>query len=711
MCNPIQNQNNSADDDVYMNALIHALSEQFPNSPHHEILQMARNVRMNTLRNRNNNVADDEIDTSEDDEYDTAVSQNQNSNTNTISEEEYQRLKKLDYESDKFIMNNVDLKDKETILKGNIQQGKTSSVINLALRILFEEKKHVFIVIDNYNTIRLSFLGRFKRLIDEIFTQNIRLSDYRTKPDTDDYLKDVANTDIQSLKSALKDKDTPRIFLCMANVKALKRLYKTHKSTARRRSVRSKFYLMIDESDLLSTTTIQGARADSARSKLIKELWTRSFGTARVSATPFSHFIVDCMDTKCKHVKYLPKNDDYVTWGDRHFKVKPFITDLYMTGKNPELFWNKDISDCYFSILNAAVNKGDKITCVTASIGNMVVHSKSVEKKTVEYFKDDPSVLLTVIRMYDGKIVVVPYHDKGSIEPSVKIDRKSESTLSLQENLYELQKKYSKDRNNHLILIVGNKQISRGQSLRSEVPNYTSYKDIIYCKTYIDALSDTLSLDEVLQSILRCGGIFKKQDRHFKGVCVYTSEKIIEAVNQVIKWEKQLDENIQDPRNADKNVREVVAAFIASKRPRNLTSKQTLYYTHKAFENMYFPTKEKLDFDLLGKNINNITVRPKRKKKKTSTNDLKDNLNEEQRMLLKEGTITRRIYDILEETNEWMTARDVHDYQTDWNTRGETFSNTVSTILYRFIQSDLAERKKGGVDNVYFYKSIKINEE
>jgi len=53
-----------------------------------------------------------------------------------------------------------------------------------------------------------------------------------------------------------------------------------------------------------------------------------------------------------------------------------------------------------------------------------------------------------------------------------------------------------------------------------------------------------------------------------------------------------------------------------------------------------------------------------------------------------------------------MTAREVHDYYDDWNSNCDTFLNTVSTLLSRFVKSGLIKREKRTIDNIYQYKII-----
>lgn len=606
MCNHRQNNNNegntnnnnggAVDVNVSIQNIANALFFQFPSLNRQQALDQARNI---VLMNQQNDASSSDNESIEMVDVEDPMEVDEVPVDEEITEEEaqevYNELYRLDYYSDEFVRP-IQVKNHRTVIQGYVQQGKTKSIINFALKILVEKKMHVFIVIDNYTTILQSFMERFQKRINENFTPRMIHKYSIEKPDLTDYVINVGKTSEASLKAFLKYRRHPRIFLCMGNKTVLNCLKETYINITTRRP---KYFIIIDESDLLSTTG--GKRIDSERSKILCEFIHGSFGASRVTATPFSHFIVDHLNTKCSDVKFLPDNDDYVSWGHRKFKVKPFTSDLFMTGKNSELLWTDCMVENYKAIIDSSLNKNDKITIITASIGNLILHSQSVEQKTVELLKNS-EVMLTVVRMYGGIIKVVCYHDKDSNEHDLELEEKN--TWSLQQHLGFLQDQFTTEEqfntHRHLILIVGNKQISRGQSLRSEVEHYSSYKDILYCKTYINALSGKLSLDEVLQSVLRCGGIFKEQDNDFDGVCLYTSEDVIEAVNMVLEWQKELKERIQVPANRDKNVREVVCAFISDKRPRNLCSKQRGYIVHEAFVNHYFPTEERLDFLLNG---------------------------------------------------------------------------------------------------------------
>ena len=484
-------------------------------------------------------------------------------------------LKHLGYDENKFEME-LEL-SKDITLKGRIQEGKTNFCMNVALRAMYEKDKHVIMVVDNYTTMIDLFKHRVQQRIDEYYPavqynssddSSEDSSDDESPCDISDYIVNVSITDEDSIKRALEHHNK-YIFLCIGNVKCLEKMLKAYK---RSKSRCDGYYLVVDESDLLATVS---GGADSARSETIAKLKTRSFGSAFVTGTPYSSLILKMDNTiSCDDVKYLPKNQDYVSFGHDKFKFRYFdkksattVNSLYM-GRRNEL--TADQVQCLHNIYKTEVNKEYKDTLITVNIGSLKKQFVHIEEKTIEFY--DCSI---IIRMYDGKIEVITYHN------GKQVDKFCQSGMSLQQNLLRLQNLQS-DQRRRFIVLIGSKQISRGQSLRSEVAEYTSYKDILYCQALIVDLSETRAFDETLQSVFRVGGVFKGQDEDFKGVRIYTNRKIKGEIKKLIKWEKKTDKNIKKQDNTEQNVLNVVEPLRAQVKPkRNITSKQKGYHKSK----------------------------------------------------------------------------------------------------------------------------------
>ena len=525
-------------------------------------------------------------------------------------------LKHLGYDENKFEME-LEL-SKDITLKGRIQEGKTNFCMNVALRAMYEKDKHVIMVVDNYTTMIDLFKHRVQQRIDEYYPavqynssddSSEDSSDDESPCDISDYIVNVSITDEDSIKRALEHHNK-YIFLCIGNVKCLEKMLKAYK---RSKSRCDGYYLVVDESDLLATVS---GGADSARSETIAKLKTRSFGSAFVTGTPYSSLILRMDNTiSCDDVKYLPKNPDYVSFGHDKFKFRYFdkksataVNSLYM-GRRNEL--TADQVQCLHNIYKTEVNKEYKDTLITVNIGSLKKQFVHIEEKTIEFY--DCSI---IIRMYDGKIEVITYHN------GKQVDKFCQSGMSLQQNLLRLQNLQS-DQRRRFIVLIGSKQISRGQSLRSEVAEYTSYKDILYCQALIVDLSDTRAFDETLQSVFRVGGVFKGQDEDFKGVRIYTNRKIKDEIKKLIKWEKKTDKNTKKQDNTEQNVLNVVEPLRAQVKPkRNITSKQKGYHKSKHLsDKSHYPTEEKMKIDV------EVAERKKAKKnaeKKNDTGDLDD---------------------------------------------------------------------------------------
>jgi hypothetical protein len=588
-------------------------------------------------------------------------------------------LKHLGYDENKFEME-LEL-SKDIALKGRIQEGKTNFCMNVALRAMYEKNKHVIMVVDNYTTMVDLFKHRVQQRIDEYYPIQYNSSDDSSEDSSDDespcdisdYIVDVSTKDKDTIKQLLEHHNK-FIFLCIGNVKCLEKMLKAYK---RSKSRCDGYYLVVDESDLLATVS---GGTDSARSETIAKLKTRSFGSAFVTGTPYSSLILRMDNTiSCDDVKYLPKNPDYVSFGHDKFKFRYFdkksataVNSLYM-GRRNEL--TADQVQCLHNIYKTEVNKEYKDTLITVNIGSLKKQFVHIEEKTIEFY--DCSI---IIRMYDGKIEVITYHN------GKQVDKFCQSGMSLQQNLLRLQNLQS-DQRRRFIVLIGSKQISRGQSLRSEVAEYTSYKDILYCQALIVDLSDTRAYDETLQSVFRVGGVFKGQDEDFKGVRIYTDRKIKSEIKRIIKWEKKTDKNIKKQDNTEQNVLNVVEPLRAQVKPkRKITSKQKGYHKSKHLsDKSHYPTEEKMKID--------VEDAERKKAKKNAEKKTQS------QALLRDGTITKRIYDILVQNRGiYMTPREIYDTYDDkslWKISSNTPLSSIGKLLLDLYHSEKIEKIDG----------------
>ena len=157
--------------------------------------------------------------------------------------------------------------------------------------------------------------------------------------------------------------------------------------------------------------------------------------------------------------------------------------------------------------------------------------------------------------------------------------------------------------------------------------------------------------------------------------------------------EKKTDKNIKKQDNTEQNVLNVVEPLRAQVKPkRKITSKQKGYHKSKHLsDKSHYPTQEKMKIDV------EVAERKKAKKKNTE---------KQTQTLLKDGTITKRIYDILKETGVWMTAREVHDYYDNWDSNSISIPTTINEALSRLFKTKLAIRKKNKNTGIYVYKTI-----
>lgn len=506
--------------------------------------------------------------------------------------DEYNNKIGLGYQNNKFIMQ-IDMFSKLSIVQGNVQSGKFENAFALAMRAIFDYGTHVIYIINNYSSDMKQVKNRVNTLINNVYGLNCS-----NKPDFDDYIVDVGKTSQSCLKKLFKDQENRYVFVSLGNKLSVSKLIKAYHNN------NVPLYTIIDESDQLCTST---GIMDSERSILIKRIFELSNGCCRFTATPIAHISLNetyIDNITCNDIYYAPISKDYVSYGHSKFKIKELKMDMYMSTVNVD--YNELQKQYLYFIINNRLSKWEqtKISETNPCVGLINISSIKENHRSIEQVIKKRFVA-TFIRAYNGKYEVI-YPDKTFLSDK---ERNRRTSFSLQEHLKTLHdEKKNKTYDHRLILIIGCNQIIRGIAIRSEIVGYCDLNHIIYAFFCIIDLSEKRPSDNLIQSVLRIGGIFKNQTDDFKGVTVYTSKSIKNNLKQIMKWNENIKKEIKKHKETGTNEKIInILPKFKYKPNRDISSKNTKIYKDYDIGG-YFASQESLD-----RNKTNCTPNKKEK--------------------------------------------------------------------------------------------------
>lgn len=466
-----------------------------------------------------------------------------------------------------------------TLLLGLVQLGKCKTSQDLAImRLTLSGDNFVFMAVNDQNKDTKQFKHRFMNKLVESniaidFLNEINMSIPHKKRDKNwlirrfmkEFIVDVkANTDLSSLLRDFKEgKSHPKILLGISHHSILSNVYNAINGPS---GIGIKMSMIQDESDSTGAHDNKDPeRNNCKRADACRKLYPLMVALARFTATPFAHSTMDDFPVKCCNVFEIPINPDYI--GSGHDKFKTHALDHDMCISKP-------------AFTDSQVEQMDDIC---AYIGN--IHPHPIVTWNICRTKAGHSFILSEIRKRDKDSIIITVNNGENVvsypeeyewyAPKTEAEIERRKGLTLQKNLGYLKNIY--DNENLPIHIIGSNMIARGQSMRSEVPNYESYEDIIYSEVLVYGVPKTTNGADVIQGVNRIAGIFKKQDDNFKDLHVFTTQKIIDDMNQFTKWYKESLQEVKKPENAELNFNQVVVKF-NDKPARKAACKQPQYY-------------------------------------------------------------------------------------------------------------------------------------
>lgn len=567
----------------------------------------------------------------------------------------------LNYTSDNAVMSfNL---NEHTQASGSVQSGKTKFFTNLALRNIFTRKCHSIVILNNFVCDRISWCDRFQRIIRESvkFHKNVMSESERLMIE---YVVIISADMTSAHMQSCIDSVIPKIFVLLGNISTLEKF----KNVCKNRNKQNDLYTIVDESDNLSTEKSKCKRATA-----IHDIIDLSIASCRITATSYSHWMLhERNPLYCENVVKLDVSSDHVSFGHPKFQLN-VIEDVYLGNDKNKL--SAENIDEIVSIIETEISNSENIGRLPVGMINISTYTakhKYIRKLIKKYFPQT-----TFVNIYDSKIVVNYPEDSDLII----FKQHLRETMSLQQNLDFIRRETEEHGVHKLVIIIGCNQISRGQSPRSEVDNYRSYSGIIYAQFLIFAAATSKVTDGLVQSVLRPGGIFKKQDHNFDGIRVYTTSDIIENLSVAMAWNDTSLLEFGKKENVGLRTVEVIPK-LAAKPSRKPTTSFKRWKKHKKLTGVYH-TNEKMDRDL--RNLETV-----QQKKTNETIELGE-------------TQKKKIYNILKNIGNWMNGDDIYNSCNDWVLNSTNPKTVIRARLLELYNNGYIERKMNS-SGVYIYK-------
>jgi hypothetical protein len=570
------------------------------------------------------------------------------------------------------IVNKV-VQNNHTVLSGLIQGGKTEEMMKLALQFYFVHDLHVIILLNNYSVDKKTFMERLHRHINSYINTIYFVEDVDINDIKQEVVIDMMDHKLDPKQR--KEDFNPRIRLAMCNPTQLKKVEKLIK-----RNRKHEFVIIADESDLIAIKpndddeTKERKRKASQRSEVVSRLLLHSKcnKSVRVTGTEYAHLCVnETVPITGDNVFTLPVHKSYVSMyhGSKPVKLVPCPSNLFLKTHNDVLDSNdrRTLVE-YIDKRNQYLRDLNQLPVYLFTISHLV----NVQYTAIQNF---------IMTVYEKQALCI--HICRGIVTLEHKDFGLSNKLSLQGMLHEIQK-LELDPNEYMVFIVGHNMISRGQSPRSEVENYSHFKDIIFAQTHIMATRPNTCIDTLEQKAFRINGKFHgHEDLDFPQLEIFLPQRDIDNIKSVGQWKHKMIQKINQER---------VESYLTSlldplQHPKGLKLRKLTSYA---------PRTRRVKKD--NKTLTCFTQESYLKTKAEVEHE-----SQEQEIRIVTGTSVFKILEILiSSPNDWMTAEDIYNSEDDWDLEGLTPVATIRAHCYRLLKANYVIRNR--VDNKYLYR-------
>lgn len=401
------------------------------------------------------------------------------------------------------LANKVKISEKEHILLcGKIQSGKCEETLELTLKIITNNKKHVIILLRNNN----SDLDQIDKRIKEF--NNLKRSNNQPELPIPRYLLSETN----NLKELLLNKNRPELLFGLSNVDCINMINKTIDTNP---ELKNTFCVINDEADLFAFELKADSRTKTENA--LNNTFDKCYCYISITATPLPLILRE----KISQIYSLNIPNNYYGINNlTHINIPtPFVNIKNKIHYNNDIN-NQNIDDFYQHILQNEES--------TALIN--IKKSKKDHKKIIKYISKNLSYNnsdLIFLELNDKSVKI--YNNQGNL-----IDQEIYNKISNKYKVASINQAIQKYIKTKYIIIVGGILAGRGISFVSE-----SYKRHLTHQYIIK--SPTSHMACLYQSIRLCG---KYNDN--PNLYLFCDDNLF---NELLTYDKEIDNFIDKIKN------------------------------------------------------------------------------------------------------------------------------------------------------------------
>lgn len=425
-----------------------------------------------------------------------------------------------------------------SLIAGEIQQGKTGSVISVSFKAL-KEGHNTAVCINNFKIDLKQIEGRFQ---NHCLTNNLPIDFYKK------FVVLIDKKDV--LESIMLFSTTPKIYIFIGNktkIDTFNKLFGKHQPGAT-------LYVIVDESDLFTQNLSKIELNElNQRSTSLLKTFKRAIGTCKITATPHAHFLMkEETELISKNVHIIEQSNNYI--GYNHNNLIKIKNDNFFIGPNDEGWSDITLNNFLNLLINYRTHfeKNNDIPITIVNVSNETKSHTYIEKQIRKAFPDATTMIV------NSGIIRTKYPDNHKFTNDDIIRLNKLKKQSVQDNMGNIQKDIQENIYKHkMVVIIACKQAGRGISFRSEVPNFNDISQIIYANSIIYSTSDPKCIDDISQGLKRVCGIFPNMGD--KKIFIASNREIFDNIDKQTFLNEKMIEAIKN--NPNKKVVEIMPYF------------------------------------------------------------------------------------------------------------------------------------------------------
>ena len=547
------------------------------------------------------------------------------------------------------------------------QSGKRTEILGHAVRCL-KNGNQVIIITDNFNSHKVPLIDTIKNLV-ALYNDN-----YNSRFSIEDIMYVTNKFSIDTWETKMQTQKL--ITVCILNITPLKKIYKGIINQSC-----ETFRIIVDEADVGTIKDVNNSKPVQRTDTIQRIMMNIRVCTVFVTATPISFIKAkqDYVKLYGKDMHMIESNDMFITAASDNF-ITQLIDERLKDGK---LNYNniKDIID------NETIDynwRYGTATVVLITVSKTVEDHKSIKTALKE---DYPRGYVLVVNESEIKV----YYPSNESKQFTNVSDGMNGVREDWEKSYES----TGIRSNRYVFIVGYNMLARSVSHRSELRVKPKHCwDMLICNNQIYVASNKDQkkvVDTCYQGATRTYGYYPYTDEFKQPQAkLFSTRNVIDIVknhhNDVIGQIKVFNENEYE------DIRITAAPVSQALGKNRISSKSKIPHDKNyKYRGQYFVTD--LSMERAKTNQQEGGEEPEQVVTEAEGNEISQ---------LGEGTLAKRIYDVLFETKCWMTCKEVEYFYNDWKIGSKNVVNSIAKELFSLFNNGYIQRRKN-TRGVYIY--------